>query len=351
MPVLNGQSQVTDAVTVETGVSFLSPSDQTHSVAVIGANGFLGRRVVQMLAQSPGLRPVAVARRAGAGEVEWRVCDATDAAAVASAIAGCTYAVNCVAGDAETMKAATRNLCAVAPAAGLRRIVHLSSMAVYGPATGLVEEAHTLDAGGGWYGAAKIACEAMMADYTKAGGEGVILRPGCIHGPHSEQWTTRIGHLLRQHRIGDLGVAGDGACNLVYIDDVAAAVIAALRQPGAVGEAFNLGDPDPGTWNRYFLTFGRAIGATPVPRITRRRLKIEKLAAIPLKIAEKLAGRAGLGRLVPEAIPGSLMGLWGQDIQLDHRKADRLLGFTRTPPDQAIAAASSWFKAAITRGG
>jgi nucleoside-diphosphate-sugar epimerase len=239
------------------------------------------------------------------------------------------------------MLAATRNLCATA---GLRRIVHLSSMAVYGPATGLVDEAHTLDAGGGWYGEAKIACEAMMNSFSAAGGEGVILRPGCIHGPHSEQWTGRIGRLLRHQRIGDLGAAGDGICNLIYIDDVAAAVVAALQQPDIAGQAFNLGDPHPETWNAYFMAFARAIGATPVRRITGRWLKIEKLLAIPLKIAEIAAGRAGLGRLVPDPVPGSLMGLWRQDIQLDHQKADSYLRFPRTPPAQAIANAAAWFK-------
>jgi nucleoside-diphosphate-sugar epimerase len=270
------------------------------------------------------------------------VCDATDPASVAQAAAGCAYAVNCVAGDAETMLAATRNLCA---APGLRRIVHLSSMAVYGPATGLVEEAHALDGGGGWYGEAKIACEAMVARFTEAGGEGVILRPGCIHGPNSEQWTTRIGRLLRHHRIGDLGPSGDGVCNLIFIDDVAAAVIAALQQPGAAGQAFNLADPNPGTWNAYFMAFARAIGATPVSRITGRWLKIEKLLAIPLKIGEIVAARAKMSRLAPDPIPGSLMGLWRQDIHLDHRKADALLAFPRTPPADAIATAAAWFKA------
>jgi nucleoside-diphosphate-sugar epimerase len=322
----------------------LSLSDHEHSVIVLGANGFLGRRVVQYLIDTPGFTPVAAVRTLPSNPapgIVWRVCEATDPASVAKAAGGCAYAVNCVAGDAETMLAATRNLCAVP---GLRRVVHLSSMAVYGPATGLVDEAHPLDAGSGWYGEAKIACEAMMTRFTEAGGEGVVLRPGCIHGPNSEQWTTRIGRLLRRQRIGDLGPAGDGVCNLVYIDDVAAAVIAALQQPGVAGQAFNLGDPDPGTWNAYFMAFARAIGATPVRRITGRWLKIEKLLAIPLKIGEIVAGRAGMRRFVPDPMPGSLMGLWRQDIQLDHKKADAYLAFQRTPPADALAKAAAWFK-------
>jgi nucleoside-diphosphate-sugar epimerase len=318
------------------------PSAPGESVLVLGANGFVGRRVVQRLLTTPGFTPIAAARKASAAGVETRICDATDPASVAAAIAGCRYAVNCVAGDPATMLAATRNLCAAASGAGVRRVVHLSSMAVYGAATGLVDEAHPLDGGSGWYGQAKVACEAMMADFTKAGGEAVILRPGCIHGPHSDQWTVRIGHMLQQHRIGDLGAAGDGICNLVYIDDVAAAVLAALERPGVAGEAFNLGDPDPGTWNAYFVNFGRAIGATPVRRISGRWLKVEKLLSVPLKVSQMVAARAGLGRLVPEPLARSLLGLWQQDIQLDYRKADAGLAFPRTPPDQALAAAAAW---------
>ncbi len=322
----------------------MSPRDQDLNVVVLGANGFVGRRVVQLLDATAGFRPIIAARKPVQGAVESRICDAADAASVAAALSGASFAVNCVAGDAATMLAATRNLCAASRAAGLRRIVHLSSMAVYGPATGVVDEAHELDASGGWYAEAKIACEALVRDFAQQGGDAVILRPGCIHGPRSEQWTGRIGRLLQRHRVGDLGVAGDGVCNLVPIDDVAAAVVAALQRPGIAGEAFNLADRDPGTWNAYFMRFAQAIGATPVQRITGRWLKVEtKLLAPALKIGQIAAGRAGLARLSVDPLPGSLLALWRQDIQLDHRKADALLGFARTPQDAALASAAAWF--------
>ena len=324
----------------------MQSDDLAGQVVVVGANGFVGRRVVQGLSATQGFQPIIAARRAspGAGDIPWRACDATNPASIAAALAGASYAINCVAGDAATMVAATRNLCAAAPAAGLRRIVHLSSMAVYGSATGLVDEAQRLDPTGGWYAEAKVACEAIVAEFTQSGGDAVILRPGCIHGPRSEQWTARIGRLLQRHRIGDLGAAGDGVCNLVAVDDVAAAAAAALRRPGIGGEAFNLGDPDPGTWNDYFIRFARAIGATPVRRITSRWLKIEtKVLAPLLKVGQIAAGRVGLDRLAADPLPGSLLSLWRQDIQLDHRKADAGLGFARTPPQAALASAAAWF--------
>ncbi len=322
----------------------MSLRDQDQTVVVIGANGFVGRRVMQHLAACDGLRPIAAARRAAAGDPAVRICDAGDAASVAAAVAGASYAVNCVAGDAATMLAATRNLCAAAKAAGLRRIVHISSMSVYGDATGLVDEARTLDGSGGWYAEAKVACETIVQDFAAAGGQAVILRPGCIHGPRSDQWTGRIGRLLQRRRVGDLGAAGDGVCNLVHVDDVAAAVVAALQRPDAAGEAFNLGDPSPGTWNAYFVRFAQAIGATPVHRVSARWLKMETKALAPLlKIGQIAAGRVGLGPLVPDPLPRSLLSLWQQDIQLDHRKADALLGFPRMPAEAALASAAAWF--------
>jgi nucleoside-diphosphate-sugar epimerase len=313
---------------------------------VIGASGFVGRRVVEILSTADGLRPIAAARKRGAAQgAEWRLCDATDEASLIAALEGAAYAVNCVAGDAASMVAATRHLCQAARRSGLQRIVHLSSMAVYGRATGLIEESHALDGEGGSYAHAKVACEGLLRDFVRAGGDAVILRPGCIHGARSEQWTGRIGRLLRRHRIGDLGAAGDGLCNLVPVDDVAAAILAAIRKPGLAGEAFNLGDPDPGTWNDYFVRFGRAIGATPVRRVSARWLKLEtKALAIPLKLGQIAAARTGLSRFVPDPIPGSLLALWQQDIQLDHRKADSRLGFPRTPPEQALANAAAWFR-------
>jgi nucleoside-diphosphate-sugar epimerase len=323
-----------------------------QKIVVIGAAGFVGRRVIERLAAAEGIQPVGLARRpapAWAAGATWQVGDATDAATLQAALAGADGAVNCVAGDAASLVGSTRALCAAARAAGVRRIVHLSSMAVYGAATGLVTEDHTPDPGGWWYGQAKLESEALVAAFVQHGGEAVILRPGCVHGPRSVQWTWRVARLLRAHRIGDLGAAGDGGCNLVHVADVAEAVLAALYRPGIAGQVFNLGDPDPGTWNSYFVSLGRAIGATPIRRVSARWLAIEgKLLSVPLKVAEIAAGKVGLSRLAPEPLPRSLLRLWRQDIRLDHRRADAGLAFTRMSPEAALADAAAWVRAQAT---
>ena len=81
----------------------------------------------------------------------------------------------------------------------------------------------------------------------------------------------------------------------------------------------------------------------PVQRLGGRRLKLEKLAAFPLKALEMLGRKMKLR--TPDPIPPSLFHLFQQDIVLDNRRADAVLGFRRTPPAGALEAAAAWMKA------
>jgi nucleoside-diphosphate-sugar epimerase len=259
-----------------------------------------------------------------------------------------TYAVNSVLGSPATMLAATRNICEAARGAGIKRIVHLSSMAVYGAATGLVDETAALDPLGS-YGSAKAQCESVVRDFVVAGGDAVVIRPGCVHGPGGEQWVGRIARWLKSGRLGELGDPAEGFCNLTFNDDLAGAVIAALTAPRIAGDIFNLADMDPGTWNEYFVQLGRAVGA-PVGRVSRPRIMLEAmLLAPPLQIAKLASQRVGMDPTrLPAPMPPSLLRLWRQRIRLDSRKADALLSFTRTSPEQGLARSAEWFRSTMS---
>lgn len=297
-------------------------------ILVLGANGYVGRRVMAQLAASDWAEPVAGVRRAR-GQGREIVLDATDAASVARALGEADAAVNCVAGPAETMTAGARAL-ASALDAKPAPLVHFSSMAVYGPAQGDIGEDHPLAQGMEGYAGAKVEAERLLSSRPAV----VTLRPGCIYGPHSPQWSLRIASLLRARRIGDLGAAGDGCSNLVYIDDVVAAVLAGLRAQAGV---YNLAMAQAPDWNAYFLAYARALGAVPLKRIGERRLKVEThLLAPALKIAEIGLGRMGLR--VPPPIPPSLARLWRQPIRLLSERAERELGLRWTPLQEGLAA-------------
>jgi nucleoside-diphosphate-sugar epimerase len=314
-----------------------SPAPQTGTVVVLGGSGFAGAAIIEALTRT-GYATVSAQRHAPSArgnttQIRW---DATQSADIRHLSQGALCVVNAVSGNNRVLLAATRALLAAAD--GACRIVHLSSMDVYGNTRGYVREDATLRADSR-YGAAKIACENMLA-----GKDAVILRPGLIYGPGSAQWVGRIGRLLRAHRIGDLGKHGDGRCNLVFARDLGEAVVAAIGNSAAAGYAINIGMTAPPRWNDFLVAFGRSIGAVPVRRIPAWRLTVEASVAPALHLARHAAH--ALGRtpdILPDLISPSLRRVFAQDIVLDCSLADRLLGFPHTSLADGLAESAAWF--------
>lgn len=311
-------------------------------VLVLGGTGYIGARLVAALSQADGMTAIAASRRAGV--------DTLDFASMQRALQGVDAVVNCVAGDARAIAQGARVLVQAAQRAGRPRIVHLSSMSVYGALEGEVTEASPRDASIGWYAKAKCEAEDVIADYE---GGAVMLRPGCVWGPGSELWVGRIGRLLRARRLGDLGAAGDGWSSLVAVDDVCAAIVAALRVDTTPGlpRVFNLAAPDSPRWNDYFVDLALAIGATPVARLSARRVRLDaKLLGPPLKaleIAARKAGRAARG--LPDPIPPGLPALFERQLHLRSELAQRELGLQWTPYERMLRDSAAWFAAAHPR--
>jgi nucleoside-diphosphate-sugar epimerase len=318
-------------------------------ILVLGANGFIGRKLLAALRAADWASPIAGVRvppSVPQEGVEYRSVDATDEAALAGALTGADAVVNCVAGKAPVISQSARALFSAASrAARPPLVVHLSTMSVYGNAAGLIDESAALNDELGPYAGAKIEAERAAAGFPRC----VMLRPGCVYGPDSPQWSGRIADFLMARRLGDLGANGDGFCNLVHVDDVVGAIIQSLRLD--LGSAtFNLSTPDPPTWNDYLIRFGRALRAVPIKRISQRRLKIEtKLLAPPLKILELGLKAAKLGKIhLPPPLPSSLASLMRQEIKLDVRRAEQLLGMHWKTLDSGLEETAHWYLARNT---
>lgn len=304
-----------------------------QTVLVLGAGGYVGGKLMAALTQCDDMQPIAGLRRKRAVAGQASLClDATDPQALAQALRGVDVVVNCIGPAPDVMlKAAQALLQAAQDSQPL--IVHFSSMAVYGASHGVIDENAPLRDELGGYASAKIEIERLMAAYPRR----VILRPGCIYGPGSQAWSVRIARLLCERRLGDLGAAGDGIANLVHIDDVVAAVIAAIRQPRCVGETFNLAMSAPPVWNDYFLAFAKALGAVPIRRIGGLRLKAESKVFAPLlKICEILGRKLPVSFDPPPFISSGLLGLFRQDITLVSAKAEQELGLVWTDLEAAL---------------
>jgi nucleoside-diphosphate-sugar epimerase len=311
-------------------------------VLVLGGTGYIGARLVALLSQAEGMTPIAASRRAGV--------DTLHLASMKRALQGVDAVVNCVAGAAEAISQGARVLVQAAQQSGHPRIVHLSTMSVYGALEGEVTEGSPRDPSIGWYAKAKCEAEDVIADYD---GGVVMLRPGCVWGPGSELWVGRMGRLLRAGRLGDLGAAGDGWTNLVALDDVCAAIAASLRiaTPPGLPRVFNLAAPDSPRWNDYFVDLALAIGATPVPRLSARRVKLDaKLLGPPLKVLEIVAKKTGRDtRALPDVLPPGLLGVFERHLHLRSELAERELGVAWTPYERVLRESAAWFSATHPR--
>jgi nucleoside-diphosphate-sugar epimerase len=87
--------------------------------------------------------------------------------------------------------------------------------------------------------------------------EGISLRYGAFYGQDS--FTRMIVNLLRKHRL-PVPSSDGGFVNFIYLEDAAAATVAALEK-GRAGQAYNIVDDEPARWADYFDTLASELGA------------------------------------------------------------------------------------------
>ena len=297
-------------------------------VMVHGVDNFIGARLVASLANEEWSSVLAVR--------------GDDGAALSRGVGEAQAIAHCIVGSADHIERSAASLYGLLSASKAQpRVVHLSSMTVYGSASGSIDESCDLRADLGPYSAAQRRAEQIAANASQA----VILRAGAEYGPTCTAWSGRVALWLRAHRLGDLGEYGDGVCNLVYIDDLVAVLRSALREPGIEGNAFNVAAREKITWNDYFIAYAIALGAVPVRRIGARRLRFEtRIAAPALRVAEMLGHAARVRSLrIPPPIPPSLLRLCRQEVVLSAARVERTLRPQWTPLQQGLRRAAEWY--------
>jgi nucleoside-diphosphate-sugar epimerase len=141
----------------------------------------------------------------------------------------------------------TRNVLEAALAHRARRVVYVSSTAVYGVPKQVPEtERAPLDPIG-YYGRSKLAAEKLCAAYARRGVSLNVLRPKTFLGPERlgvfEVWFEAI---YRGRRVFLLG-SGHNRYQLLAVSDVCDAILAACTS-AVDGEVFNVGASEFGTW-------------------------------------------------------------------------------------------------------
>lgn len=289
-------------------------------IGLIGASGFVGLRTTELLGARPDLELIPLVRQPSSLAVlarqrlEWRITSFLKADALAAALHGCTVCVHAAIGDAAQivrMAEAAYRACA---AAGVRRLVWLSSASVHGQdcPPGTDESSPLHDHHPLVYNNAKVRAERVLQRLARDGRVEVIsLRPGVVYGPRS-RWIADAAAEIRAGRAAWLN-GGRGICNGIYIDNLVEAIRLAAAVPGPVAGAFLVGDAETVTWREFLLPIARHLGRDetafadlPPPQIAPERES--RLSALTLTPAY---GR--IRRLVPSRllrVTKGLLGAW-----------------------------------------
>ncbi len=256
---------------------------------VTGATGFLGRALVRCLRAEQStvrllVRTAPAWGTADAG-LEVVVGDLGDTDAVDRAVAGARVVYHVAAttsGTADDFRrgtiAGTQHVVDACLRHTVRRLVYVSSLGVLAPpapGTGaLVTEDSAVDPHPelrGAYTHAKIAAEQLVREaVARHGLPAVVVRPGQIVGPGAERVVPNATLAFGRYWLA-VGPPRQ-RLPLVYVDDVADALVLAANRPGIEGLTFHVVDPARITHEQYLARCQQLGADMHVVRVSARLL-------------------------------------------------------------------------------
>lgn len=318
-------------------------------VVVTGANGFIGRALCRTLVEN-GHRVTGVVRRAGAAPagVDEYVYAGHEFADIGAHWPAAPGAVDCVvhlAARVHVMNDSTSDPDAaframnvdgtlrVAEAShrhGVGRIVFVSSIKAIAEVDGgrpLSETtvAHPEDP----YGRSKRDAEVLLRQFGDTTGlETVIVRPPLVYGPEVRANFVRMMDAVARGMPLPLGSIS-ARRSIVYVDNLADALLQCIIDPRAAGECFHVADDDAPSVAGLLRLVGDVLC---------KPARLLPVPATALRMIGKLTGRsAAVGRLT-------------SSLQLDTSRIRRVLGWR--PPyttREGLAATAAWYRSRDTR--
>ncbi len=307
-------------------------------VLVTGATGFLGSHLARRLAAG-GHEVVALARPGSSLAhledlpIRRAEGDLSDPASLDRAMEGCETVFHAAAalGFREGLEAVmqevnvlgTRRVCRAALGAGIKRLVHVSSVAAVGiGADGVPADEGTVfaaEAGRTAYARTKHDAELEVLSALEDGLDAVTVNPGVIFGIRPNRHHTM--NLLETLADGRLPAYPTGGTCWVWVADVVDGILLA-REQGRRGRRYILGG-DNLPYRDFMRTVCRIAGSRP------------PLLPVPGPLLRLGAGL--LGRRSP--ISAEAARLSSRRLYYDSGLARRELGWAPTPLEEAVQAA------------
>ena len=227
---------------------------RVRTLAVTGGTGFVGQHLLRLaLAQGYDVRALTRGWKPPEDEIAWvdgaldrpetlyKLCSGADAAIhIAGLISGSKAAF-------ETVNVGgTANMIDAARKAGVRRFVHISSLAAREPKLSN-------------YGWSKAKSERLVA---ASGLDWTIVRPPAVYGPGDRETL----ELFRMARRGLVALPPKGRLSLVHVEDLCRLILAIVDDAESWSETYEPDDGRDGGWeHRHFArTLGRIYGKRAV---------------------------------------------------------------------------------------
>ena len=250
------------------------------TIAVTGGTGFVGQALIER-ALGEGHEIAALARKPQDSRdgVNWVAGDLADTKALSGLVKGAQAVIHVAGvvnapdhdGFEQGNVAGTLSLIEAAVAAGVPRLVFVSSLSAREPAISA-------------YGASKHRAERLV----KASGlDWTIVRPPAVYGPRDRE----MFELFRAAKRGLVPTPKEGKASLIHVDDLARLLLALL--PGGEHVTHRSFEPDDGKrggWSHDDLAraIGWAVGRRPfVLGLSRRTM--ERAAKLDMAVRRKRA--------------------------------------------------------------
>ena len=293
-------------------------------LAVTGGTGFVGRHLLDLaVGRGFGVRALARQPQPPRNGIDW-IAGALDAPAALETLVGGADAVIHVAGitsapDLATFErgnvAGTQAIVDAARAAGVRRFVHVSSLAAREPQLSM-------------YGASKADAEQIVA---KSGFEWAMVRPPAIYGPGE------LRDLFRMAARGFVLLPPGGHLSIIGVVDLCRLLLALTENGAPSGIIYEPDDGQPGGWEQRAMAraLGTAVGRQIVPVVMPRW-------ALSIAAAVDRAARGSNAQLTPDRVRYFSHPDWTIDPA---RRPPAALWVPETPTETGLAETAAWYRA------
>ena len=241
-------------------------------LAVTGGTGFVGQHLLRVARES-GHPLRALTRRPQAPEegIVWVRGDLGDPASLDELLDGADAVIHIaglISGSPAEFAAVnvggTAALLTAASRAGVRRLIHISSLAAREPALSR-------------YGESKSQSEALV---QSSGLDWTIVRPPAVFGPGDRETL----ELFKMARRGFVALPPRGRFSVIHVEDLCRLLLAAVAAPESVGEIYEPDDGRENGWdNRHFARslsrlFGKRATTVSMPKfILRGAARLDRL--------------------------------------------------------------------------